>query len=225
MSVLDRNSLLRDFGGLVLLKKETSIWRNGKHIKHIDPNAFQDLTNITRIILYNNQIERIEPNTFVDLVNLKEMSLGNNKLRRIEANSFNGLVNLDGLYMYGNKIEEIDSNAFHDLGNLKWLSLYENKLKRVDPSCFKPLTSVVLIEIYGNPDLSVNILSYFNQSVAPADWFDYDTEEIENVLNVNGGFTTDWSLFLQQFSSSNNQIFLIEIMKKVMKCFFIRFYK
>jgi Leucine-rich repeat (LRR) protein len=68
---------------------------------------------------------------FQNLNQLKRLNLSNNNIRVLEYNLFNNLVNLELLTLKDCKIEEIEPNTFAGLKELKKLDLRENPVNPV----------------------------------------------------------------------------------------------
>jgi len=63
---------------------------------------------------------------------------------------------------------------------------------------FKHFKSIALIELYKN-QFDTEIKSFYNET---SSWtFCGSIQEIKRRLNRNGGYTSDWKEFLQQFRS------------------------
>ena len=138
--LLNKNKLLEllntDEEGLTKLKK---LDLSNHKITNIEPNTFNQLSNIEYLILSHNKIKNIKPNTFNGLSNLKYLYLRDNEITEIEPNAFNGLSNLHSLFLENNKITKIEPNAFNGLSNLKYLFLQDNKITKIEPNAFNGL--------------------------------------------------------------------------------------
>ena len=83
----------------------------------------EGLTKLKKLDLSNHKITNIEPNTFNQLSNIEYLILSHNKIKNIKPNTFNGLSNLKYLYLRDNEITEIEPNAFNGLDDLTHLYL------------------------------------------------------------------------------------------------------
>ena len=90
-------------------------------------SIFKGLTNSLNISF--NMISTIDPQTFNDLTNLNYFALYGNQLVTIDPQTFNSLTNLNFLGLFGNQIRTIDPQTFNDLKILKYLDLSYNPIR------------------------------------------------------------------------------------------------
>lgn len=104
----------------------------------IKENMFDQLPNLKKIWLNNNQIESISENLFKFNLKLEEVHLAGNQINSMSHKTFSKLQNLNRLDLRLNKCayEEWSSNAYQSMKEI------EAKLRMCD-SVFPPLSSYV----------------------------------------------------------------------------------
>ncbi|KAG9470031.1 hypothetical protein GDO78_019083 [Eleutherodactylus coqui] len=91
-----------------------------------------NLSNLTNLILTNNNIQAIDSKAFVDLPNLTNLDLSNNPLDSLSNTSFVGLSHLETLKLNNALRESLHLLSFpwtEGLGNLQTLELTSNDLQ------------------------------------------------------------------------------------------------
>ncbi|XP_059162589.1 toll-like receptor 4 [Physella acuta] len=83
-------------------------------------------TNLSQLILTNNNISTIESGSFHVVPNLEVLSLRGNKLSRVFKYMFEGLNRLKNLDLAVNDIESIETDTFDSFPNLTQLDLSRN---------------------------------------------------------------------------------------------------
>ena len=111
----------------------------------------QYLTNLTMLILHDNQISDIS--AVSGLTNLTRLELGSNQISDISAVS--GLTNLIDVRLYNNQINDI--SAVSGLTNLVELILYSNQIS--DISAVSGLTNLTLLELGDNQISDISTVS------------------------------------------------------------------
>jgi len=87
----------------------------------------EEIAQLEKLDLANQNISSIEPDTFSDFHNLKELHLNNNLLSHLHSDVFKPLNNLETLYLNHNELTEIDPYMFKGLKNLKHIHIFSNK--------------------------------------------------------------------------------------------------
>lgn len=108
----------------------------GSHIIHIDSDAFDNLKQLTKLNLANNQLTHV--NYFLNLNNLNVLNLSYNKIDDLPRRLFDSLENLEELYLQHNLLHVIPFQAFAPLHNLKVLDLSHNLMVNFLDHFFKP---------------------------------------------------------------------------------------
>ncbi|KAF7690652.1 leucine-rich repeat transmembrane protein FLRT2 [Silurus meridionalis] len=119
-------------------------------IAEIDEGAFQNITNLQRLLLDGNLLEDgdIAPGTFRNLVNLRELSLTRNSLTMPPP--LLPSVSLARLNLQENQIRDIPVTAFSELRKLEKLDLSMNLLQTVPQGVFDGMRSLTNLNVRGN---------------------------------------------------------------------------
>lgn len=119
-------------------------------IADIDEEAFQNVTNLQRLLLDGNLLEdkAIAPGTFQNLAILRELSLSRNSLTAppplLPGTS---LVKLN---LQENQMEDIPVGAFSGLGKLERLDISSNLLQALPLGVFDGLVSLTHLNVRNN---------------------------------------------------------------------------
>lgn len=108
------------------LSKLSELSLPDNHIETIDVNLFETCSNLTKIILNNNNLTKIDGETFKNLPKLSTLSLNNNQIESIDEKAFEGCSNLTELYLHDNKIKHVYRNTFEALNSIQIISIYNN---------------------------------------------------------------------------------------------------
>ena len=105
----------------------TELYLDVNDISLISPEVNQ-LRDLTRLDLSNNQISILPNNIFSNLSELQTLILSYNKLQCIEEKAFSGLTKLRVLSLHGNDISMIPDNSFKDLVSISHIAMGANPL-------------------------------------------------------------------------------------------------
>ncbi|KAM6963459.1 uncharacterized protein LKV04_019530 [Tautogolabrus adspersus] len=119
-------------------------------LRDIDPNWFVPLKNLTRLSLLKNEITELPPKGFSALINLEQLYLQFNLLKYITNKSFSKLRRLIKLNLSLNLIDFIEEGTFQDLTCLRYLDLSGNRIKRLTPPILSGLTNLRQFVLYNN---------------------------------------------------------------------------
>lgn len=92
------------------------------------PLEVNQLKDLTRLDLSNNQISILENNIFANLSELQTLILSYNKLQCIQPEAFRGLKKLRVLSLHGNDISMIPDGSFVDLVSISHIAMGANPL-------------------------------------------------------------------------------------------------
>ena len=92
------------------------------------PTEINQLRDLTRLDLSNNQISILTNNIFANLSELQTLILSYNKLQCIQAEAFRGLRKLRVLSLHGNDISMIPDGSFTDLVSISHIAMGANPL-------------------------------------------------------------------------------------------------
>jgi Leucine-rich repeat (LRR) protein len=105
----------------------------------------EDFRGLEILYFGDCQIESIEPFAFQHLTNLKWLNLFDNKIQSLPYNLFQNNQKLTDLYFDVNQIDSISPNLFKNLRQLKWVSFWNNHCVREQfgcKECSRPLSDL-----------------------------------------------------------------------------------
>ncbi|KAG5684223.1 hypothetical protein PVAND_013461 [Polypedilum vanderplanki] len=137
----------KNFAGLKNLR---SLNLADNKIKHIDPDAFDDLSSLEELDLSGNELEILDEDVFAKLKNLKTLRIGNNKFHSIHHNLFKNLRNLVNVSISNQHIEKIPEKLFNTNLKLQNIWMNSNKIKSISPNMFAKLKDLEYIDIRDN---------------------------------------------------------------------------
>ncbi|XP_030767317.1 slit homolog 1 protein-like [Sitophilus oryzae] len=107
-------------------------------ITHIDGEAFDNMTALTKIKLNHNALTTWDPNWFKNTPSIEVLSFRRNSITEVPTNAFKNFANTDNLIIYlsNNNISRISPNAFTGLVKVNEIWLDRNWLTSVDESAF-----------------------------------------------------------------------------------------
>ncbi|XP_054162721.1 slit homolog 3 protein-like, partial [Oppia nitens] len=126
---------------------------------HLERYAVNNLTQIEKIILENNEITGLNEYSFAFLPALKSLSIASNSLQVLKAKSLIHLPALESLFLDRNRLITIEDNAFDGLKSLKEIDLRLNDISVISWTTFNGLPSLK------NLDLSRNRLKTIPENV------------------------------------------------------------
>ncbi|MCY3887788.1 MAG: putative Ig domain-containing protein, partial [Chloroflexi bacterium] len=88
--------------------------------------VFDDLTNLTRLSLYNTQVAVLPPGIFDQLTKLTRLEIGNNRIGALPPGVFDALPLLTHLYLQRNQLTALPPNVFAGLTRLQGFRLMPN---------------------------------------------------------------------------------------------------
>jgi Leucine-rich repeat (LRR) protein len=114
------------------------------------------MSQLTKLILQNNQISSIQRETFDDLVALQTLDLSDNSLAHIDQNHFKRLSSLVHLNLSKNVLIRLEQGSYRFLNQLKELNLGFNSLFKVSVNTLFSNESMILLE---NLNLQSNVIN------------------------------------------------------------------
>uniref|UniRef100_U3JGH9 LRRNT domain-containing protein n=1 Tax=Ficedula albicollis TaxID=59894 RepID=U3JGH9_FICAL len=136
------------------------------------PQAFRNLSSLTRLSLEGNHIEAIGRDSLKDLGTLYDLNLRKNRIWIIQNGAFTKLLrlgtlnlghnfitdlpnqqlpNLRNLYLNNNQISSISDSAFLHLNKLHFLHLSRNNLSSLPVHLFSSLAKLQRVLLWHNP--------------------------------------------------------------------------
>ncbi|XP_056130313.1 lumican isoform X2 [Lampris incognitus] len=90
------------------------------HINTIDPDIFNNLHNLTLLLLQGNRLQTLAPRALTDLVSLTLLDLSGNLFSSVPRNL---PPSVEQLYLSNNSLSALDDNSFLGFHGLKFLRL------------------------------------------------------------------------------------------------------
>ena len=126
-------------------------------ITKIEPNTFNELDSLEKLILSDNLLTDIDPITFDGLNSLETLDLSNNKINKIEQDSFKGLNSLVTLSLEFNNIVSLNKNAFLGMTNLQKVCMAKNPI--INSLTASGLVLFMSTICNGNPKCKVEVFT------------------------------------------------------------------
>lgn len=146
-------------------------------INEINSFAFGNLTQLTKIILANNQIRYLLPYAFANHVDLVEIDLEQNQIVDIDKLAFVNVPNLASLNLSKNNISQLHDDVFTELRKLLDLRLESNAITALTREMFKGLGNLRTLR------LSYNNMNFIGDTVFAELWglqeLDLDNNNVE----------------------------------------------
>ncbi|KAG9260529.1 lumican-like [Astyanax mexicanus] len=118
------------------------------HIEKISPGAFQDLRNLTLLLLQGNQLKTVSEADFKGLPILNLLDLSHNNLETFPKHL---PPSVQQLYLSGNDLTGLSEDCLQDFNGLRYLRLSRNRLKNQDlASAAFNVTSLVELDLSYN---------------------------------------------------------------------------
>ncbi|XP_072163051.1 CD180 antigen-like [Diadema setosum] len=129
-------------------------------LKQLIPRGFENLTDVSELVLDSNRLEVIEPSYFSGMSSLRVLNLESNNISVINVDNSVWNANLiTSLFLQNNSFERIGIHAFKGLKNLKDLDLSQNNFNKqasVSFSDLESLNSLTLIACTFTTTLQIN---------------------------------------------------------------------
>lgn len=184
-------------------------------VRSVHSQAFEHLAGLQELEISGNpRLDSLFPGTFQELGNLTRLMLNYNALKSMPPGMFDSLKQLETLQMRGNMLSDLPPSLFRSLNNLFVLDLSLNKLKGVNDEMLSGLGRLAILKInnnlLGNPtadtfhnvsELAELHLEGNKISELPEDIFSVLTEL--KVLNLRGNLLTTFSDRVFGFNASS----------------------
>lgn len=125
-----------NFPKLVLLELINS------NIVHIEPGAFNNLSNGTILHLERNKLDAVHSGIFTGL-EITSLYLDENQISFINSDAFDNMPNLEVLSINRNSISDWNTEWFRQTPRLTYLYFNENKIKTLPANALKNLSEYV----------------------------------------------------------------------------------
>ena len=131
-----------------------------KRLLSLNKHLFENLCNLRRINLMQNDFDCLDPAIFNGLSNLEEINLSDNqRLFQLDKHIFRGLGKLKKIVLWKNKLHALEPDLFSELSALKEMFLSGNTISAIDANAFKDLSNLTKLVIWetGLESLESNI--------------------------------------------------------------------
>ena len=138
-------------------------------ITKLKEDAFVRFTDLTELILTENNIENLDEKIFDNLISLKHINLSGNKIAQLDSAFFINKPNLESINFSSNRIAQLDSNIFRELNNserLVTLNFSSNQITELNPDTFENLKNLLAIDFSNNciKELDANIFKQLTKA-------------------------------------------------------------
>ena len=123
-----------------------------KGIIALKSGDFANLTNLTGLLLYDNDLQTLPDGIFDGLANLGNLYLYNNDLWTLPDDIFDGLAKLSILDLSHNDLRTLPDDIFDGLAKLSILDLSDNDLRTLSDDIFDGLAILSVLDL-GHNDL------------------------------------------------------------------------
>ena len=159
---LDDNKLTDLRAVVDLVKEDTSPFRHMTRLRELSAKSnkivselvqvhFQNLHNLQKLDLSDNQIPSIAQEAFYESTMLRELHLSKNRIKSLECGAFAKLMQLEILDLSQNQLSGADVSALGFLPRLETLNLANNQIENLPEAIIFPLLKHL--------DLSQNLIS------------------------------------------------------------------
>ncbi|XP_009955028.1 PREDICTED: nyctalopin-like [Leptosomus discolor] len=131
------------------LSSLTRLSLEGNHIEAIGRDSLKDLETLYDLNLRKNRIWIIQNGAFTKLLRLGMLNLGHNFIADLPNQLFNGLIQLKTMHLEANRITAVDC-TFRHLLNLRNLYLNNNQISLISDSAFSYLNKLHFLHLSKN---------------------------------------------------------------------------
>ncbi|XP_008935564.1 PREDICTED: nyctalopin-like [Merops nubicus] len=131
------------------LSSLTKLSLEGNHIEAIGKDSLKDLETLYDLNLRKNRIWIIQNGAFTKLLRLGMLNLGHNFIANLPNQLFDGLIQLKTMHLEANRITAVDC-AFRHLPNLRNLYLNNNQISLISDSAFLHLNKLHFLHLSKN---------------------------------------------------------------------------
>lgn len=131
------------------LSSLTRLSLEGNHIEAIGRDSLKDLESLYDLNLRKNRIWIIQNGAFTKLLRLGMLNLGHNFITDLPNQLFDGLIQLKTMHLEANRITAVDC-TFRHLLNLRNLYLNNNQISSISDSAFSYLNKLHFLHLSKN---------------------------------------------------------------------------
>ncbi|KAI1234841.1 hypothetical protein IHE44_0003224 [Lamprotornis superbus] len=131
------------------LSNLTRLSLEGNHIEAIGRDSLKDLETLYDLNLRKNRIWIIQNGAFTKLLRLGMLNLGHNFITDLSNQLFEGLIQLKTMHLEANRITAVDC-TFRQLLNLRNLYLNNNQISSISDSAFLYLNKLHFLHLSRN---------------------------------------------------------------------------
>jgi Leucine-rich repeat (LRR) protein len=116
-------------------------------IEELDDGTFTGLKKLSYLDISAIQITSLHPDLFRDLVSMKVLIISMNFIKELDEKVFGNLFKLEKLNLRSNQLEYLPEKLFENLTSLKKLYMNKNPIKALHENQFKYLVNLEVLEI------------------------------------------------------------------------------
>ncbi|KNC80916.1 hypothetical protein SARC_06737 [Sphaeroforma arctica JP610] len=153
--------LIREVMGGEDVTQCTSIQAINKGIRFLAPGIFDDLTDLTNLVLFNNELasSAISPTLVAKNVKLIDLDIGQNRITTLPIGLLDTLADLKNLWLNKNRVQAIPAGYFDNVPSLKKLDFSWALLAELPEGLFDNNLALELVNMNLNPLACVAQLS------------------------------------------------------------------
>lgn len=205
----------KNFRGLV---KIDGLLFDKNQISYIEEDAFDDLVNLRLIFLANNRLKTwsLPENVFSKVTNLTSVLMNNNNFDSLDRNLFKNNLKLKHLILSENNLKSIPSDIFLFNVNLKLLSLDNNQLEELPFTLLSNTISLDHANFSSNPLNGVVDFSIF-ENTKNISKIDFSGIQFSKILNIEvvDNFKSLKEILLLSDNSCINGNFTVETLENL----------
>ncbi|OTF75314.1 leucine-rich repeat and immunoglobulin-like domain containing protein [Euroglyphus maynei] len=133
-----------------IMSNLTQLILNNNDIEIIEEDAFELFPNLKVLKISKNNIQIISKSWLGKLIHLRELDLNYNQINKIDILAFEALESLISLKMRRNKLNNLDDGSFWGLSNLQKLNLDHNNISEINEGWIYGLESLKELNIKHN---------------------------------------------------------------------------
>ena len=132
------------------LTQLTRLYLDDNNLSTLPSDIFDNLTQLTRLWLGGNQLSTLPSDIFDNLTQLSLLSLGGNQFSTLPSDIFDNLTQLTQLHLGDNQLSTLPSDIFDNLTQLTELQLWDNELSTLPSGIFDNLTQLTELSLANN---------------------------------------------------------------------------
>lgn len=159
--ILSHNRLGNISFGYDSIKMVVKLDLSYNHLKILDKESFNYMTNVKILFLNNNRIKLLNEDIFFNLTSIESIDLSFNLIETLPSYLFNNLENLRDLNFEFNSIKKIEKNSMINLKNLNNLNLGNNQIEKIQNDLNLNCKDKIIIYFQNNNISSIDNKTFY----------------------------------------------------------------